>query len=36
MFKKIPPKFHDKTVQSNMLWLNLNKIDEKFFFTIST
>ena len=27
MFQKIPPKFHDKTVQSNMLWLNLNKID---------
>ena len=31
MFQKIPPKFHDKTVQSNMLWLNLNKIDEIFF-----
>ena len=28
MFKKIPPKFHDKTFQSNMLWLNLNKINE--------
>ena len=24
---KNPPKFHDKTVQSNMLWLNLNKIN---------
>ena len=24
---KNPPKFHDKTVQSNMLWLTLNKID---------
>ncbi len=38
MFQKIPQKFHDKTVQSNMLWLNLNKIDEIFFFvfTIST
>ena len=23
---KIPPKFHDKAVQSNILWLNLNKI----------
>ena len=32
MFQKIPPKFHDKTVQSNMLWLNLNKIDEIIFF----
>ena len=30
--QKIPKKFHDKTVQSNMLWLNLNKIDEIFFF----
>ena len=28
---KNPPKFHDKTVRSNMLWLNLNKIDEIFF-----
>ena len=28
MFPKIPPKFHDKTVQSNVLWLNLNKINE--------
>ena len=27
MFQKIPQKFHDKTVQSNILWLNLNKID---------
>ena len=26
MFQKIPPKFHDKAVQSNRLWLNLNKI----------
>ena len=26
MFQKIPPKFHDNIVQSNMLWLNLNKI----------
>ena len=32
MFQKIPQKFHDKTVQSNMLWLNLNKIDEIIFF----
>ena len=31
MFQKIPPKFHDKTVQSNMLWLNSNKIDTIFF-----
>ena len=31
MFQKIPQKFNDKTVQSNMLWLNLNKIDEIFF-----
>ena len=23
---KIPPKFHDKAVQSNILWLNLNKM----------
>ena len=29
MFQKIPPKFHDKTVQSNILWLNLNKINKK-------
>ena len=28
MFQKIPPKFHDKTVQSNILWLNLKKINE--------
>ena len=27
MLKKIPPKFHDKTVQSNILWLILNKIN---------
>ena len=33
---KNPPqkKIHDKTVQSNILWLNLNKIDKKYF-TIS-
>ena len=32
VFKKIPPpKFHDKTVQSNVLWLNLIKINENFF-----
>ena len=24
--KKIPPKIHHKTVQSNILWLDLNKI----------
>ena len=29
MFQKnSPPKFHDKAVQSNILWLNLNKIGE--------
>ena len=28
MFQKIPQKFHDKAVQSNMLWLNLNNIGE--------
>ena len=30
MFKKIPPppKVHDKAVQSNILWLNLNNIGE--------
>ena len=28
MFQKIPKKFHEKTVQSHMLWLNLNKISE--------
>ena len=27
----MPPKFHDKTVQFNIMWLNLNKIDEIFF-----
>ena len=27
MFLKIPKKFHDKAVQFNVLWLNLNKID---------
>ena len=32
MFKKIPPKFHDKTVQINILWLNLNKVNEISFF----
>ena len=32
VFKKNSPKFHDKTVQSNMLWLNLNKINEISFF----
>ncbi len=32
MFQKIPPKFHDKTVQSNILWLNLNKIKEISFY----
>ena len=25
MFKKFPPKLHCKAVQSNILWLNLNK-----------
>ena len=28
---KTPQKFHDTTVQCNILWLNLNKIDEIFF-----
>ena len=28
MFQKIPKIFHNKTVQSNILWLNLNKISE--------
>ena len=28
VFKKIPKKFHDKAVQTNILWLNLDKIDE--------
>ena len=32
VFEKMPQKFHDKTVQSNMLWLNLNKINEVSFF----
>ena len=27
MFQKIPQKFHVKTVQSDILWLNLNKIN---------
>ena len=26
MLSKIPKKIHDKAVQSNILWLNLNKI----------
>ena len=26
VLNKIPPKFHDKPVQSNILWPNLNKI----------
>ena len=26
MFFKYPPKFHDKAVQSKILWLTLNKI----------
>ena len=30
-FKKSPKKFLNKTVQSNMLWLTLNKISEKSF-----
>ena len=34
MFKKIPQKFRDKTVQSNILWLNLNKIN-KFFLQLA-
>ena len=32
MFKRTPQKFYDKTVQSNILWLNLNKINEIGFF----
>ena len=28
MFQKIPPQFHDKAVQSNILWMNLHKISE--------
>ena len=28
MFQKIPPKFQEKAVQSNILWLNINKINE--------
>ena len=28
MFPKIPKQFHDEAVQSNTLWLNLNKINE--------
>ena len=37
-FKKIPPKFHDKAVQSNILWLNkkinqhINKVTLHFTF----
>ena len=30
--QKKTQKFHDKTVQSNILWLNLNKINEISFF----
>ena len=26
MFQKIPQNVHDKAVQSNTLWLNLNKV----------
>ena len=29
MFQKIPQNVHDKAVQSNTLWLNLNKIGGK-------
>ena len=32
MFQKIPQNFRDKTVQSNILWLNLNKIIETSFY----
>ena len=28
VFKKTPRKIHDKVVQSNILWLNLNNIGE--------
>ena len=28
VFKNPHTKIHDKTVQSNILWLNLNKINE--------
>ena len=28
MFRNIPQKFHDKAVQFNIVWLNLNKINE--------
>ena len=28
MFKKISQKCHDKAVQSNILWVNLNKMNE--------
>ena len=31
MFRKIPQNVHDKAVQSNMLWPNLNKFN-KFFY----
>ena len=31
MFQKIPPNFHDKTIQFNILWLNSNKINEMSF-----
>ena len=32
MFQKIPKKIYDKTVQTDILWLNLNKINEISFF----
>ena len=32
MFQKIPKKLNDKSVQSNILWLNLNKINEISFY----
>ena len=32
MFQKIPQNVHDKAVQSNTLWLNLNKIGETSFY----
>ena len=32
MFKRTPQNFYDKTVQFNILWLNLNKINEIGFF----
>ena len=36
MFQKNPPKFHDKTVQSNILWLNLNKNQWNNFFFLQS